>query len=294
MTSKPLAKKKRSGGPRTLAGKVKASQNAIKTGAYTSSLILPHENHGEYQELERCLMEEYQPVGITEIALVKDLARCLWKKARLDRVEHSNLIALMSQPIAAEEYFRAGYQRERDRRVDWILERIHGYGEEEIDFLRFGLRFAELARDKRDFFLEQVAFFKEHGTAEFCEEIIAEYEEAKSANASGAKRVVASTRGTEVSASPKDRLSEEHLKVRIDGLIEERELILSIYDDKPELERLKPIIFDLRQSAFMERSGMPRAREDLNREFHRTLKEFRLQREWRLEHQPIDIIASKY
>lgn len=292
MTEKPVAKKNRSGGPKTLAGKTKTSQNAIKTGAYSATLILPHENQGEYQELEQLLMDEYQPVGITEIALINDLVRCLWKKARLDRVEHSNLIALMTQPITAEEYFRAGYQRERDQRVDWILEHIHGYEEDEIDFFRLGLKVAELARDNRDFFLKQLAIIKEHGAPELCEEIISDYEEAKHPKAAGGICVIFKSSETESSASPKERVTEEHLKHRIDGLIEERELILSIYDDKPEMERLKPIIFDLRQSAFMERPGMSRAREDLNREFHRTIKEFRLQREWRLENQTIDITTS--
>lgn len=291
MNSRSPAKKKRSGGPRTLAGKVTASQNAIKTGAYGTNLILPHENESEYHELERRLRDEYQPVGITEIALINDLARCLWKKARLERIEHSHLIALISKPITAEEYFRAGYQRERDRRVDWILEHIGNYEEDEIDFLRVGLRFAELARDNRDFFLKQLAFIKEHGTHELCEEIISDYEEAKRPKAAGGIRVIFQSSDTEFSTSPKERVTEEQLKHRIDGLIEERELILSIYDDRTQLERLKPIIFDLRQSAFMERPGVSRPREDINREFHRTLKEFRLQREWRLENQPIDITA---
>lgn len=292
MTSKSVAKKKRSGGPRTLAGKVKSSQNAIKTGAYSAALILPHENQSEYQELELRLSDEYQPVGVTEIALINDLVRCLWKKARLERIEHSYLIALISQPITAEEYFRAGYNRERDQRVDWILEHIGNYEEDEIDFLRVGLRFAELARDNRDFFLKQLAFIKEHGTPELCEEIISDYEEAKRPKAKGGVRVIFQTLDAEYSSSPKECVTEEHLRHRINGLIEERELILSIYADKPELEKLKPIIFDLRQSAFMERPGVSRPREDLNREFHRTLKEFRLQREWRLKNQPIDITAS--
>jgi hypothetical protein len=122
-------------------------------------------------------MAEYQPVGITEIALINDLLRCLWKKARLDRVEHSNLIALMTQPITAEEYFRAGYQRERDRQVDWILEHINGYEDDETDFFRLGLKVAELARDNRDFFLKQLSIIKEHGAPELCEEIISDYED---------------------------------------------------------------------------------------------------------------------
>lgn len=39
-----ITKSKRSGGPKTAEGKLVASQNQLKTGAYSSLAILPNEN----------------------------------------------------------------------------------------------------------------------------------------------------------------------------------------------------------------------------------------------------------
>ncbi len=50
-----IPKRKRSGGPKTEAGKLAASGNSIKTGAYSSIVTIP----GESQEGFQSLYEEF-------------------------------------------------------------------------------------------------------------------------------------------------------------------------------------------------------------------------------------------
>jgi hypothetical protein len=49
--SSSVTKSNRSGGPRTDEGKKIASQNALKTGAYSNTLILPGEDESQFRQL---------------------------------------------------------------------------------------------------------------------------------------------------------------------------------------------------------------------------------------------------
>ena len=102
MTS--LSKSRRSGGPRTAEGKIAASQNAIKTGTYSSQEVLPGENLQELLELEQYFIEDFSPQGVTESALVHDLTVLAWKKLRLERLEYRRLRDKLNEPL---DYFEA-------------------------------------------------------------------------------------------------------------------------------------------------------------------------------------------
>ena len=102
MTS--LSKSRRSGGPRTAEGKIAASQNALKTGTYSSQEVLPGENLQELLELEQFFIEDFSPQGVTESALVHDLTVLAWKKLRLERLEYRRLRDKLNEPL---DYFEA-------------------------------------------------------------------------------------------------------------------------------------------------------------------------------------------
>ena len=65
--------KARSGGPKTVEGKLASSRNAIKTGAYAVQALLPGESEQEFRELEQLFIDDFVPVGISEAALVHSL-----------------------------------------------------------------------------------------------------------------------------------------------------------------------------------------------------------------------------
>src|SRR4051794_23300204 len=70
-------------GPRTEAGKAKASSNALKTGLTGRTVLLPTEDARAYEEHILRFVEEFNPVGDEETRLVQSLADTQW---RLDRI----------------------------------------------------------------------------------------------------------------------------------------------------------------------------------------------------------------
>ena len=106
-----LSKLNRTGGPRSAEGKAVASRNSIKTGAYSTQVVLPGESEEEFRELEQCFFEDFRPEGVTEALMVHDLTVISWKKRRLTKMEHAVLMAQLQAPITAEELFQAGLPR---------------------------------------------------------------------------------------------------------------------------------------------------------------------------------------
>ena len=74
--SSSVTKSNRSGGPRTDEGKKIASSNAVKTGAYSNTLILPGEDESQFRQIEDQFARDFRPEDMTEIAMVRDLAYC--------------------------------------------------------------------------------------------------------------------------------------------------------------------------------------------------------------------------
>ena len=78
-------------GPRTRAGKVASSANAVQHGILSRHLILPGESRDEFESLLQKLMGEQQPVGTLEQALVERMAVALWRQRRLVAAETAKL-----------------------------------------------------------------------------------------------------------------------------------------------------------------------------------------------------------
>lgn len=81
------ANAKHSTGPKTAAGKRKASLNALKLGIFAQSCLLPSEDPRELLALARGLHADWNPVGTTEHTLVELLISALWRSRRLQSVE---------------------------------------------------------------------------------------------------------------------------------------------------------------------------------------------------------------
>lgn len=82
---------RKSTGPRSLSGKAVVSRNARKHGLLSRHLIVEGESQEEFSELLNLLMEEFQPVGMVEHALVERVGIALWRQRRLVRAETADV-----------------------------------------------------------------------------------------------------------------------------------------------------------------------------------------------------------
>lgn len=94
--------------------------NAMKHGILSKLAVLPHEDAGEFAEIVNALMQEHQPVGMTERHLIEELASIMWRKRRvllaegaainlgLRHIVHNSL----DSPISAAAPLESGLRKE--------------------------------------------------------------------------------------------------------------------------------------------------------------------------------------
>jgi hypothetical protein len=76
------ANAKRSTGPITEKGKQASSQNALRHGQLSSCVVLKAESVPVFDVLLNTLIEEFQPRGENELALIESMAVARWKLTR--------------------------------------------------------------------------------------------------------------------------------------------------------------------------------------------------------------------
>jgi hypothetical protein len=97
----------KSGGPKTTEGRAASSKNAIKMGAYAKHAILPGEDSAQFDDLLDRLMQEYDPQGVMEASLVRDIAMHIWRKLRVERLESAYFLKELYREISTHELTRA-------------------------------------------------------------------------------------------------------------------------------------------------------------------------------------------
>ena len=80
-------------GPKTEAGKLKCSVNALRHGLTGQMIVMPTEDLVAYQRHLISFTEEYDPKGATEANLVQSLADTSWRLNRVAALE-TNLLTL--------------------------------------------------------------------------------------------------------------------------------------------------------------------------------------------------------
>ena len=58
--------------------------------------------------MEALFLDDFQPQGVTEAALVRDLAVITWKKMRLEGIEHRQILQALQEPISENDFNMAG------------------------------------------------------------------------------------------------------------------------------------------------------------------------------------------
>ena len=103
------------GGPRTDAGKQISSQNAVKHGGCSVSILInPNESLDDFLALEKRWFQTYNPATVGETDLIKAAARAEWFYLRAERnyADYDNEIAhIYKTPALWEEYVHKAYAR---------------------------------------------------------------------------------------------------------------------------------------------------------------------------------------
>lgn len=85
-------------GPRTAAGKLRSSLNALTHGLTSRSPVLPTEDPATYQRHLEQFLDEYQPQTPTETQLTQELAATAWRLNRIPPLEAQLLDRAMNPP----------------------------------------------------------------------------------------------------------------------------------------------------------------------------------------------------
>ncbi|HEY2015004.1 MAG TPA: hypothetical protein VGH38_15960, partial [Bryobacteraceae bacterium] len=123
----------RSTGPRSAAGRARAAMNALKTGLYAQSIVLPGEDPAELQNLIGEYHDYHAPNSPEARAFCDKLAHSEWLSRRFAKIEVKlftytiNGISRPSQDsLLGEAYVRCGHHLSRlQRRMDSVDREYH-------------------------------------------------------------------------------------------------------------------------------------------------------------------------
>jgi len=121
---------RRSTGPRTPAGKRRASRNATTHGVFCADVVLPGENASLFREIRNQHLDAFRPQTIVELALVDRVVAATWRLRRLSGAEAALLggkaaalaeqasamagrVAEEADDVLADENRTRGYRRAR-------------------------------------------------------------------------------------------------------------------------------------------------------------------------------------
>src|SRR4030042_5428193 len=79
---------KKSTGPRSVEGKEKVAQNAVKHGLFSQKNVVISENQVEFDQLEDEMLAELAPVGVMETMLAERIVSLTWRPKRAERMQN--------------------------------------------------------------------------------------------------------------------------------------------------------------------------------------------------------------
>lgn len=278
-----LPRRKRSGGPQTDAGKQASSRNALKTGAYSSLIILPGECEDDFRALEEQFSHDFSPRDIAEAAMVRNLAVITWKKLRVEKLEHAGLIRKLGEPFELPEYFKiqydfGGHPQEKVLGLARITEADH------VPDWKLGFK---LLRK----FSKQGATVKELDQLQQGAPIVYEF--------------------LLIAARDLKMENDDHLswsKQQVTNALNEKYDFITNFSQKfiakykeqewvvDHFDSLKAIVVDIHEKRllkFIQFNSAQRVYDDLDRAFYKTLSELRRHQQWRRDMQAIDVTPTE-
>ena len=282
MAKTNIAKSTKSGGPKTEEGKKVTSRNALKTGAYSNTLILPGEDESEFRQMEEQFARDFDPRDMAEIAMVRDLAILAWKKVRLENLELRFILDRLARPLdfseqhqfsflnskVAKDYlstpseYTIEYQQKLEQAAAFTQQMIHKLSANQL-----------VEKDLEDL-KKNCPILAEHLIGD-----IAEYEIFNPTAVKVLRYTITNGGGKE----------ESFLAVVFKNSLQYFQSELKCFENMDEIRKQSKALQDQRLMALMENPKSSRAFDDLRRNFYRTLTELRKHQEWRHKMRAIDI-----
>jgi len=73
----------KSKGPTTPEGRARSSQNSLRHGLRSETVVLPHEDRAQFEALRDSYMESFQPADQPQHDLIETMAAARWRLNRL-------------------------------------------------------------------------------------------------------------------------------------------------------------------------------------------------------------------
>jgi len=278
--SSSVTKSNRSGGPQTNEGKKIASQNALKTGAYSNTLILPGEDESQFRQIEDQFIRDFHPEDMAEIAMVRDLAVLAWKKIRLENLELRFILSRLNEPLSFldkhDTKFLSSHQ------VESILDHLCDYTSELKKEVELAVSYAEQLQVNGATAEDLEGLEKSHPLIH--KRLIEEIEEFDFTHPT-AKNVL------EYEIENDDGKTERFWHYFLKIVIEDLNQTIWFCDNRAGIEKELQAVKDKRLMELMQNEKPSRAFDDLRRNFYRTLSELRKHQEWKRKMQVVDVVS---
>ena len=278
--SSSVAKSSRSGGPRTDEGKRIASGNALKTGAYSNTLVLPGEDESQFLQIEDQFIRDFHPEDMAEIAMVRDLAVLAWKKIRLENLELRFILSRLNEPLSFLDKHDTKFLS--SHLVESILDQLCDYTSELKKEVELSLSHAVQLQAIGPTVEDLEGLEKSHPLIH--KRLIAEIEEFDFTHPT-AKNVL------EYEIENDDGQTERFWTYFLKVAIEDLSQTVWLCENRAAIEQELQAVKDKRLMELMQNEKPSRAFDDLRRNFYRTLSELRKHQEWKRKMQVVDVAS---
>jgi hypothetical protein len=279
-----MLKIRRSGGPKTAQGKKIASQNALKTGAFCATVVLPNESEAEFKELADQFFRDFLPRDAVEASMVRKMAVLEWKQRRLERLESAGHVRVLDRPIEAHELDGVGVYLPEG--CEHIVANLSMLTPELV---------AEQAEIRKSILeLQSVAL-----TEQVIKGIPSKHRAFYRAMCLLAHRywdlretdlAVANLARHRIREGTPDE--ERFLIVALRELLDSAKRVRAVHDQLDAIRSAIPKIKDRRLLVHVQSDGVDRAHDYLSRAFSRTAAEWRRHRKWRQDNATYDVTPN--
>lgn len=278
--SSSVTKSRRSGGPQTDEGKKIASNNSLKTGAYSNTLILPGEDESQFRQIEDQFVRDFHPEDMAEIAMVRDLAVLAWKKIRLENLELRFTLAHLNAPLSYSDKVNTEYlsSDQVESNIPYLYDYTAELKSEAVPALDYAKQLQARGANVED--LESLA-----DSHPILHQKLVEYIKHYEFTNSTAKNVLRYE--IENDDGEAELFWDYFLREAIKDLVQ----TIWLCEIRPKIEQELQVVKDKRLMELMENEKPSRAFDDLRRNFYRTLSELRKHQEWRRKMQVVDIAS---
>lgn len=274
-----MAQSKRTGGPKTAAGKMASAQNAIKTGAYSSLIILPGESENEFKELEEQFFRDFSPEDGVAATMVQNLAVLTWKKLRAQKIEHSGLVRVLATKFDITDYLRVSFPVAVTN-PGHVLTVVEGMTPAMEDELRVAFGYCKQ-------FIKSMPTAQELQAMKQQSPTLYDYLESKAQSG----RKDCSFWPTMTVTRVNGQVS-SFIQAHCEAYLDDNDVPVIAVENIVRLREIVKEIKEARLLKFIQESSIQRVHDDLDRAFYRTLSELRKHQHWRQERNTVDVSSE--